>query len=323
MRAVVLGDTPWSLRVADGWPEPELGSGQVMVRVGGVGICGSDLALISHARRAPTYPWVLGHEAFGAIVAAGPGVDASRLGQRVVIEPNYPCLRCPACRSGHTSMCPDRVLVGFTAPGLLAEYAAVPSDYAWPVPGRWTDGDAVCAEPLTVALAAIRRSGMRPGGNCLVVGAGSQGGLLCLALAAHGVTPHVLEPDDGRLQLAVSLGAKAAGPEDAGFDTIFETSGAEAALGEAVSRAAPGAAVVLIGLGGQATRVDTELVVRRQLTLRGSLIYDHPGDFAATLSAAIPAPERILRAGFPLPEAPEAFLAARDVPGKTWIRVAG
>ena len=323
MRAVVLGDAPWSLRVADGGPEPELGSGQVMVRVHGVGICGSDLALISHERRAPAYPWVLGHEAFGEIVAAGSGADASRVGQRVVIEPNYPCLRCPACRAGRTSMCPDRVLVGFSAPGLLAEYAAVPSAYAWPVPGRWSDGDAVCAEPLTVALAAIRRSGIRPGGHCLVVGAGSQGGLLCLALAAHGVTPRVLEPDDGRLELTVSLGAKAAAPDDAGFDTIFETSGAEAALGEAVSRAAPGATVVLIGLGGQATRVDTRLVVRRQLALRGSLIYDHPRDFAATLASPIASPERILRASFPLEEAPEAFRAARDVPGKTWIRVIG
>jgi threonine dehydrogenase-like Zn-dependent dehydrogenase len=321
LRAVVLGDTPWSLRVADGWPEPELGSGQVMVRVGGVGICGSDLALISQARRVPRYPWVLGHEAFGEIVAAGPGADATRVGQRVVIEPNYPCLRCPACRAGLTSMCPDRVLVGFTAPGLLAEYAAVPSAYAWPVPGRWTDGDAVCAEPLTVALAAIRRSGMRPGDNCLVVGAGSQGGLLCLALAARGVTPHVLEPDDGRLQLAVSLGAKAAGPDDTNFQTIFETSGAEPALGEAIRRAAPGADVVLIGLGGQATRVDTEMLVRRQLVLRGSLIYDHPGDFRATLASAIPRPERILRAAYPLHGAPEAFRAALEIPGKTWIRV--
>jgi len=321
LRAVVLGDAPWSLRVAADWPEPELGSGQVMVGVRGVGICGSDLALISQARRAPSYPWVLGHEAFGQVVAVGDGVDPSRVGQRVVIEPNYPCLRCPACQAGLTSMCPDRVLVGFTAPGLLAEYAAVPSDYAWPVPEHWTDGDAVCAEPLTVALAAIRRSGMTAGSRCLVVGAGSQGGLLCLALAARGVIPHVLEPNEGRLQLAVSLGAKAAGPDDQGFQTIFETSGAEAALGEAISRAAPGASVVLIGLGGQATRTDTRKVVTRQLTLRGSLIYDHPDDFAATLASAVPAPERILRAGYPLDEAPEAFRAARQVPGKTWIRV--
>jgi threonine dehydrogenase-like Zn-dependent dehydrogenase len=321
LRAVVLGDTPWSLRVADGWPEPELGSGQLMVRVRGVGICGSDLALISHARRAPAYPWVLGHEAFGEVVATGDGVAPSRVGQRVVVEPNYPCLDCPACRAEHTSMCPNRVLVGFTAPGLLAEYAAVPAAYAWPVPGHWSDGDAVCAEPLTVALAAIRRSGAEPGSSCLVVGAGSQGGLLCLALAAHGVTPHVLEPDDARLRLAVSLGARAAGPGDAGFETIFETSGAEAALGEAVSRAAHGATVVLIGLGGQAARVDTGLVVRRQIVLRGSLIYDHPRDFAATLAAAIPSPGRILRASYPLRETPEAFRASREVPGKTWISV--
>ena len=321
MRAVVLGDTPWSLAVADDWPEPELGSGQVMVRVVGVGICGSDLALISHARRAPSYPWVLGHEAFGEIVAAGDGADPSRIGQRVVIEPNYPCLRCPACLAGLTSMCPHRVLVGFTAPGLLTEYAAVPSAHAWPVPGHWSDGDAACAEPLTVALAAIRRSGIGPGGSCLVVGAGSQGGLLGLALAAHGVTPHVLEPDDGRLQLAVSLGAKAAGPDDRGFETIFETSGAEAALAEAVRRAGYGATVVMIGLGGHATRVDTALLVRRQLVLRGSLIYDHPGDFAAALASAVPSPDRILRASYPVAEAPEAFRAARTVPGKTWIRV--
>jgi len=213
------------------------------------------------------------------------------------------------------------VLVGFSAPGLLAEYAAVPAAYAWPVPGRWTDGAAVCAEPLTVALAAIRRSGIKPGGNCLVVGAGSQGGLLCLALAAHGVTPHVLEPDHGRLELAVSLGAKAAGPDDTGFATVFETSGAEAALGEAVSRAAHGAAVVLIGLGGQATRVDTRRVVRRQLTLRGSLIYDHPGDFAGTMGSPVRAPGRVLRAAYPLERAAEAFRAASEVPGKTWIRL--
>jgi threonine dehydrogenase-like Zn-dependent dehydrogenase len=79
--------------------------------------------------------------------------------------------------------------------------------------------------------------------------------------------------------------------------------------------------VVMIGLGGHATRVDTALLVRRQLVLRGSLIYDHPHDFAATLTSAIPSPERILRASYPLREAPEAFRAAREVPGKTWIRV--
>lgn len=117
VRAVVLGAAPWALRVADGRPEPAVGSGQVVVRVLGVGICGSDLALVSGARRPPCVPWVPGHEAFGEIVAAGAGVDPVRVGQRVIVEPNYPCLLCAACRSGLTSMCEDRVVVGFNAPG--------------------------------------------------------------------------------------------------------------------------------------------------------------------------------------------------------------
>ena len=96
MRAAVLGENPWSLRIADDWPEPRPGSGQVIVRVLGVGVCGSDLALLSGHRRPPGLPWVPGHEAFGTIIEAGPGVDAGRIGQRVAIEPNFPCLSCPA-----------------------------------------------------------------------------------------------------------------------------------------------------------------------------------------------------------------------------------
>lgn len=321
MRAVLLGESPWSLRVTDDWPEPSAGSGQVIVRVRGVGICGSDLALLSGRRRAPAYPWVPGHEAFGDVVMTGEGVDRARLGQRVVIEPNYPCLRCPSCRSGRTSMCQDRVIVGFSAPGTLAALIAVPAPFAWPVPAGLADADVVCLEPLTVALAAIRRSGAVPGDRCLVVGAGSQGTLLCTALLARGITPHVLEPHDGRLELAVSLGARAAEPGDTDFGVVFETSGAAAALSEAVTRAAPGATVVLIGLGGDATAVDTALVVRNQLTLRGSLIYDHPGDFAGTVTGPVDSPGRVLRASYPLEQAPEAFRAASEVPGKTWIRL--
>ena len=317
----MLGSSPWSLRVTEDWPEPVAGSGQVIVRVLGVGICGSDLALLSGKRRAPAYPWVPGHEAFGEVVATGHKVDRARLGQRVVIEPNYPCLRCPECASGRTSMCQDRVIVGFTAPGVLASQVAVPAAFAWPVGRDWTDTDAVCAEPLTVALSAIRRSGATAGRRCLVVGTGSQGTLLCVALAARGISPYVLEPHAGRRELAVSLGARAARADDGGFEVVFETSGAESALTEAVSRAAPGATVVLIGLGGEATRINTGLVVRRQLTLQGSLIYDHPGDFAATIATPVRSPGRVLRAAYPLERASEAFRAASEAPGKTWIRL--
>jgi threonine dehydrogenase-like Zn-dependent dehydrogenase len=349
MRAVVLGEEPWSLRVDDDWPEPRADSGQVIVRVLGVGVCGSDLALLSGQWRPPYTPWVPGHEAFGEIVAVGPGVGAERIGQRVAIEPNIPCLACPACRSGLTSACQDRRSLGFSAPGTLAERIAVPAEFAWEVPPDWSDQDAVCTEPLTVALAAIRRSGVGGvgasgasgafgasgggasgggasgggasggGARCLVIGAGSQGTMVCVGLLGSGLQPYVIEPHAGRRELAAELGAVPAGEDDGAFDVVFETSGTSAALSGAVERAAAGGTVVLIGLSSEPAPLATEAVVRRQLRIQGSLTYDHPGDFGAVIKRSL-RPGRVLRACYPLADAERAFRAAREVPGKTWIR---
>jgi threonine dehydrogenase-like Zn-dependent dehydrogenase len=333
MRAVVLGKEPWSLRVDDDWPEPRADSGQVIVRVLGVGVCGSDLALLSGQWRPPYTPWVPGHEAFGEIVAVGSGVRAERIGQRVAIEPNIPCLACAACRSGLTSACQDRRSLGFSAPGTLAERIAVPAEFAWEVPAGWSDQDAVCTEPLTVALAAIRRSGIAGvgasgtsgggasggGARCLVIGAGSQGTMVCAGLLGSGLQPYVIEPHAGRRELAAELGAVPAGEDDGAFDVVFETSGTSAALVSAVQRAAAGGTVVLIGLSSEPAPLATEAVVRRQLRIQGSLTYDHPGDFAAVIRQDL-RPGRVLRACYPLAEAERAFRAAREVPGKTWIR---
>ncbi|MBV9379513.1 MAG: hypothetical protein JO242_02435, partial [Streptosporangiaceae bacterium] len=101
----------------------------------------------------------------------------------------------------------------------------------------------------------------------------------------------------------------------------FETSGTGPGLREAVSRTAAGGLVVLIGQSGQPVPLDTRTVVQRQLTLAGSLIYDHPEDFAAAVGSGKPGAGRVLAACYPMEEAEAAFRAARDVPGKTWIRV--
>jgi 2-desacetyl-2-hydroxyethyl bacteriochlorophyllide A dehydrogenase len=325
VRAAVLEHFPHRLRVVDDWPEPVADPGQVIVRVRGVGICGSDLALLAGRRKPPTLPWVPGHETYGEIVATGQDIDPGRVGERVVIEPNVPCFECPACAAGRTSACPRRQILGFNAPGTLAERVAVPAGMAWPVPRNWTDKDAVCAEPLAVAQAAIRRSGASAGMRCLVVGAGSQGMLVCLALAAVGVVPFVLEPHPGRLEMAASLGARPASAQDDGFQLVFETSGLAAAFAEAVRRTAGGGGIVAIGMGSEPLGLTSQTLVSRQLTVLGSLIYDHPGDFAMTMRADLDGlrPGRVLRACYPLDDAPSAFAAAREVPGKTWIRVGG
>lgn len=323
MRAVVLDAEPRALRLVSDWPEPQPGPGEVLVRVRGVGICGSDLALHAGRRQPPSFPWVVGHETFGEIAATGPGVDESRARQRVVVEPNIPCGTCSACRAGRTSACPYRKVLGFSVPGTLAERIVVPAAFAWPVPQDWGDGDAVCAEPLTVAHTAVRRALalQAEAKNCLVIGAGSQGTLACVALAACGITPAVLDPQPGRRALAAELGARAAEPGEVGFGLVFETSGAPEAVAEAVDRAARGGLIVLMGLNSQPVPLVTQRIVQRQLTLMGSLIYDHPGDFAAVTGAGNRRAGRVLRACYPMAEAETAFRAAAAVPGKTWIRV--
>jgi alcohol dehydrogenase/L-iditol 2-dehydrogenase len=311
--------------VVSDWPEPVPGPGEVLVRVRGVGICGSDLALHAGRRQPPSFPWVVGHETFGEIAATGAGVERGRAGQRVVVEPNIPCGTCPACRAGRTSACPHRKVLGFSVPGTLAEKIVVPAAFAWPVPADWADSDAVCAEPLTVAIAAIRRAmavkGPAGPERCLVIGAGSQGTLACIALAACGIAPAVLDPQPGRLALAAELGARAAEPGEGGFGLVFETSGAPEALAEATGRAARGGLVVLMGLNSEPIPVVTQRIVQRQLTLMGSLIYDHPGDFATVTGQRNKKAGRVLRACYPIAEAETAFRAAAAVPGKTWIRV--
>ena len=325
MRAVVLDAEPRGLRVVSDWPEPEPGPGEVLIQVRGVGICGSDLALHAGRRQPPSFPWVVGHETFGEIAATGSGVDRGRARQRVVVEPNIPCGTCLACRAGRTSACPHRRVLGFSVPGTLAERIVVPAAFAWPVPDDWGDGDAVCAEPLTVALAAVRRAMAARAGpgaeRCLVIGAGSQGMLACIALTACGISPAVLDPHPGRAALATELGARVAGAGESGFGLVFETSGAPEALAEAVGRAARGGLIVLMGLNSQPVPVVTQRIVQRQLTLMGSLIYDHPGDFAEVTGEWGKGAGRVLRACYPMADAEEAFRAAAAVPGKTWIRL--
>jgi alcohol dehydrogenase/L-iditol 2-dehydrogenase len=314
---------PGRVEVAEDWPEPVPGPREVVVRMRGVGLCGSDLDVYHGRRKTPVLPWLMGHEGGGDIVAVGRGVTDRRVGQRVAIEPNYCCLDCPSCRAGRSSACSRRVVVGMDHPGLLAERVAVPARFTWPVPADWVDETLSCVEPVAVARSAVRRSRVEPGDRCLVVGAGSQGLFLCQALLAAGAAPVVVEPHPGRLALALRMGAAPAGDTpDETFRFVFEAAGAAGAVQTAIARAGPGATVTLVGLSPTPLPLTASQLVRRQLTLRGSLIYDHPVDFPDTIAALARRelePARVVQPGFHPERAAEAFAGARQVPGKAWL----
>lgn len=320
MRAIVLVG-PGRVDVVEDWPEPDPDPHDVVVHMRGVGLCGSDLTVFRGQRAVPTLPWVMGHEGGGDIVAVGAGVTERRVGQRVAIEPNYCCLDCGSCHAGYTSACTRRVVVGMNYPGLLAERVAVPARFTWPVPADWADETLACVEPVAVARSAVRRSGVTPGERCLVVGAGSQGLFLCQALRAAGAVPVVVEPHPGRLALAQRVGAARDDPAET-FRFVFEAAGAAGAVQAALDRAGQGATIVLVGLSETPLPLTASQLVRRQLTLRGSLIYDHPADFPDTISALARGeldPAQVVQPDFPPERAAEAFARAGRVPGKPWL----
>lgn len=311
------------VRLSDDRPEPFLARDDVLVRVGRVGICGSDLDVFQGKRPVPRRPWVMGHEAIGRVVAVGAGVGEDRVGQLVAVEPNYPCLACAACHRGLTAVCPRKAIVGITVPGLLAERVAVPARFAWPAPAGVDDMRLLCAEPMAVAGAALRRAQVPHGADCLVIGGGSAGLFLYESLAALGASVTVVEPHPGRRELAASLGATVAdsAPERR-FEYVFESSGVGSALAQAPDHVADGGTLVLIGLAQRALPTRAADLARRLITVTGSIIYDHPGDFEQTLALLASGkvhPEGSVVNRVPFDDAQRAFRDARRVPGKTWI----
>ncbi|MGP4022592.1 zinc-dependent alcohol dehydrogenase [Actinomadura sp. 3N407] len=322
MRAIVLTE-PRRTEVVDSWAEPEPGRHDVVVAMSAVGLCGSDLAVHDGTRPTPALPWVPGHEGGGRIVAVGSAVHDRHVGQQVVVEPNYCCFSCSPCARGLTSGCERRLSPGITVPGLLAERVAVPARFAWPVPSPVGAGTLACVEPFAVARSAVRRAGVGPGTECLVVGAGSQGLLTCLSLLEAGAGVFVTDPRADRVVAAERIGARAVAPDDERpFAFVFDTAGVPAAWETSAHKVATGGTVMVIGMSSEPVGLSTMELTRRQLQVRGSLIYDHPDDFAATVAAVAGAAPRLaglLRPGVPPRQAERAFAEARTAPGKSWI----
>ncbi len=325
MRAAVL-TAPGVVEIVDDWPEPACASGDVVVAVAATGICGTDLAYVTGQRDIVAGGLVVGHEPFGTIVAVGADVDPARVGERVAIEPNYPCGTCVPCGDGVPSLCTARRSPVVTEQGFLAERVAVPAEFAWPLPAAIADEDAACLEPLAVAMGAIRRAGelsARP--RIAITGAGSIGRILADVLVRRGIVPAILDISDERVAKAVELGARRVEVGER-FDLVFESSGAGAAAAHGVELLDPRGLMVVIGVGESPFPVDTKTLVRRGITIIGSMIYDHPADYAEVIATVVRGgarPGLVLGGAFSLEDAAEALTGAGARPDKTWIRVGG
>jgi alcohol dehydrogenase/L-iditol 2-dehydrogenase len=298
-----------------------------VIEVHGVGLCGSDLAVFSGKWAAPEYPWIPGHEAFGRIVAVGARVRQERVGEIVVVEPNVACFDCAQCALGRTSACLRRRSVGMNRPGALAEKVAIRATNAWSIASA-SERDLVCVEPLAVVDAAIRRLGDPVPGTALVVGQGSQGLLMTLALTERRARVLAYDVNDLRMALATRLGATVLAPSQAsaGVELVVDTVGTPASIEIAMRHVATGGRILILSLDDTPLQLTAQTLVRRQLTIVGSLTYDHPDDFRSTVArvqAGVIAPGQVITEEYSFADAQRAYTASREAGGKTWIRVAG
>ena len=316
---------------------PAVGAGEVLVRVAGVGICGTDYRIWT-GERAVRYPLIPGHEFIGDVVAVGSRVSRVRPGDRVAVEPNWGCGVCDLCRSGSENLCLARTAVGIDRDGGLAELAVLPERACWPAPAGVPSDVLLFAEPLAVVTRAVERAAPRPGESAAVVGAGTLGLLALQVLRTRGCQVLVVGRTDRRLDVARELGASStvAGAGEPvvaaarrlsgrdGVDLVVETAGTSAAVELAVGQVGlvrPGGRVILTGLPHEPARIEFFWIVRREIDIRGSMIYGEEfGRSVSMLAAGQIRVDPLLTHRFPL-DAIDAALAAHRDPSSIKVAV--
>ncbi|MGI4894676.1 MAG: NAD(P)-dependent alcohol dehydrogenase [Janthinobacterium lividum] len=267
-------------------PVPTPADGEVLVRVGSVGVCGSDVHYYKHGRigdMVVTAPLVLGHEVSGTVVSVGHGVSEDRVGDRVAIDPQVPCRTCRQCKTGRSNLCPFMEFYA-TPPfdGTFQDYVTAPADQAYTVPDSMSDETAALLEPLSVGLWAAHKAQIGPGDQVLVAGAGPIGAMVAQAARARGASDIVVTDFvDSRRERILDFGAtRALHPIDDSAeiaeiraDSFIDCSGATPAVLSGINSTRGGGTVVLVGLGAEEMPIPVQLVATRELTLTGVFRY--------------------------------------------------
>ena len=239
-------------------------------------------------------PLVLGHEIGGRVDSIGARVDKSIKGSRVAINNILTCGTCYWCVKGKQSVCPNLAVAGFSADGGLQEYMKWPATHVVPIPETISDKEISLAEPTTVAIHAVRKSGVKPGDITAVIGCGTVGLLTIQTLCASGSEVIAIDIRENSLKKASELGAAHVVniandlPLDEpikelthgiGPAIVFETAGAANTPGIAINICQRGGTVVLVGIYSNKPSFDFNQIVGQEKKVLGS-VATSPGDLA-------------------------------------------
>lgn len=255
-------------------PGPTPAAGEHLIRVGAVGICGSDMhAYLGHDARRPA-PLILGHEAAGTIQGG------ARDGVRVTVNPLVTCGICAPCTSGRENLCPARQIISMQPrEGAFAQFVAMPDNNLVEVPDNVPLSKAALAEPLSVSWHAVRlalqASHPSAGLRALIIGGGAIGMAAALALRAMGVSDvTIVEPNDGRRAFLINTCAQHVVAQAEGqYPIVIDAVGYAATRATASALAQSGGVIAHVGLGEDVGGLDVRRMTLQEITFIGTYTY--------------------------------------------------
>ena len=265
-------------------PDPAPGTGDLLVQVERVGICGTDVELYSGemayiAQGLTTYPIRLGHEWTGRVIDVGTGVDSKWIGKRITGDTMLGCGECSYCLNGNQHVCPNRREVGITDgwPGALAEKLVLPERFAFEIPESIGVAAAAMVEPGGNSLRAVRAAELSPGKKLLILGPGTVGLLAVQFAFASGAEIHLAGERENSLALGRELGAHKTYSyqeiSNAGelFDAVIDATSLTTSPQLSIKLLKPGGRLVLIGLSGTPSLIDSRDLAFKDATAIGIL----------------------------------------------------
>lgn len=304
-------------------PDPEPGPGELVVRVGRCGICGSDLHMTHDPAYGKVAGDVLGHEFAGEVVALGRGTGGVAPGDLVSVIPLRSCGACAACRAGEVAWCDRFGLQG----GGYAEYAVTRPNQCVMLPRSASLADGAIIEPLAVALHGVAMSGLRAGDTVLVLGAGPIGlavafwarrmGAAAVVMQditrhqetralAMGATGFAVDPADPVGSAERALGGKA--------DVVFECVGRPGLIAQAVNQVRNRGTILLLGLCTAPDTFNSFAMLSKEVRLITSAFFTR-GEYEAALdvlNAGALEPRLMVTGTISLEDTPARFEALRQ-----------
>lgn len=319
MRAVRL-HAMQDLRVERIAPPALPGAGEVTLKLAAAGICGSDLHNFKTGAWISRAPSVAGHEFTGIVTAVGADVAHVTPGQRVVVDSRYICGECAACRAGRGQVCEKLGFLGEAIDGGFAEAVTLPARNVMQAVAGVADRHLAMAEPLAVALHALRRLAAPAGETIIITGGGPIGGLAALLASRAGHDVKLIERNAARAALvAAATGAEMIALEDVQASQArfaVETTGNAAVLSGLVKNLPGCASVVLVGIGPAAPVIDPVMLVEKEMSLLGSHAFTDQDlrDINGMLPSLSPVLDAFIAEQIRLDEVPAAY--ARHLAGQ-------